>query len=113
MAEPSQVGRVRRASNRSRQVCAVYGAGLAQGLALVTFPAASAVFTDHAAYGLTTGEYGLMFAPQVVMAILASLLGGRIERRWGERRVFLTGLIANLASMGLLVGSRFVQSEHA
>jgi hypothetical protein len=84
-----------------------------QGLALVTFPAASAVFTNRAAYGLTTGEYGLMFAPQTVMAISAALLGVRIEHRWGGRRVFLTGLAANLASMALLVGSRFLQGEHA
>jgi MFS family permease len=101
------------ASLRKREIGAVYGAGLLQGLALVTFPAASAVFTNRAAYGLTTGEYGLMFAPQTAMAITAALLGGRIEHRWGGRRVFLTGLGANLASMALLVGSRFIQGEHA
>jgi MFS family permease len=101
------------ASLRKRKIGAVYGAGLLQGLALVTFPAASAVFTSRAAYGLTTGEYGLMFLPQTTMAILAALLGGRLEHRWGDRRVFLTGLGANLASMALLVGSRFVQGEHA
>ncbi|HEY6477909.1 MAG TPA: MFS transporter, partial [Polyangia bacterium] len=96
-----------------KQVAAVYGAGLLQGLALVTFPAASAVFTDRAAYDLTSGEYGAMFVPQTVMAISAALLGGRIERRWGERRVFLAGLGANLASMALLVGSRFALGAHA
>src|SRR5262245_6122547 len=101
MVEPSPA---RSTAGLRREVGAVYGAGLLQGLALVTFPAASAVFTDRAAYGLTTGQYGLMFAPQTIMAILASLLGGRIERRWGEKRVFLTGLGANLASMALLVG---------
>ena len=56
-----------------KEIGAVYAAGLLQGLALVTFPAASAVFTSRAAYGLSTGEYGAMFAPQVVMAILAAL----------------------------------------
>jgi len=95
-----------------KEIGAVYAAGLLQGLALVTFPAASAVFTSRAAYGLSTGEYGAMFAPQVVMAILAALLGGRIEHRWGEKRVFLTGLGANLASMALLVASRFLLGEH-
>ena len=53
------------ASVRSwKQVGAVYTAGLLQGLALVTFPAASAVFTDPHAHGLSNGEYGAMFAPQ-------------------------------------------------
>jgi fucose permease len=97
---------------RKRQVAAVYSAGLLQGLALVTFPAASGVFTSHADYALTSGEYGLMFAPQTTMAILAALMGGRIQRRWGEKRVFLAGLAANLASMALLVGSRFLLGAH-
>lgn len=101
------------APSNHKQVAAVYGAGLLQGLALVTFPAASAVFTSHAGYDLTSGEYGVMFVPQVVMAIAAALLGGRLERRWGEKRVFLAGLIANLGSMALLVGSRFALGTHA
>jgi MFS family permease len=99
------------AHNR-KQVGAVYGAGLLQGLALVTFPAASAVFTSHAGYDLTSGEYGVMFVPQTIMAVSAALLGGRIERRFGEKRVFLAGLVANLASMALLVGSRFALGSH-
>ncbi len=90
------------------EVATVYAAGLLQGLALVTFPAASAVFTSRDAYGLSTAEYGVMFAPQVALAILASLFGGRIANRWGGKRVFLTGLGANLASMALLVASRFL-----
>jgi MFS family permease len=101
-----------RSTNR-REIVAVYGGGLLQGLALVTFPAASGVFTSRADYGLTTGEYGFMFAPQTALAITAALLGGRLERRWGEKRVFLFGLAANLASMALLLGSRFVSGSHA
>ncbi|HXJ22048.1 MAG TPA: MFS transporter [Polyangia bacterium] len=96
-----------------KQVVAVYGAGLLQGLALVTFPAASAVFTDRSAYALTSGEYGAMFVPQTIMAISAALLGGQAQRRWGGKRVFLAGLGANLCSMALLVGSRFALGAHA
>jgi len=96
-----------------KAVASVYGAGLLQGLALVTFPAASAVFTSRAAYDLTSGEYGAMFVPQTVLAIAAALLGGRIQRRWGEKQVFLAGLVANLGSMALLVGSRFALGTHA
>jgi MFS family permease len=99
---------------RSRkQVGAVYAAGLLQGLALVTFPAASAVFTDPHAHGLSNGEYGVMFAPQTILAVSAALLGGRLARRWGEKRVLLLGLGADLASMALLVSSRFALGAHA
>ncbi|HEX3905064.1 MAG TPA: MFS transporter [Polyangia bacterium] len=96
-----------------KQVGAVYAAGLLQGLALVTFPAASAVFTDPHAHGLSDGEYGVMFAPQTVLAVTAALLGGRLARRWGAKRVLLLGLAADLASMVLLVSSRFVLGSHA
>ena len=45
------------ASVRSwKQVGAVYTAGLLQGLALVTFPAASGVFTDPHAHGLAHSD---------------------------------------------------------
>ena len=96
-----------------KQVGAVYTAGLLQGLALVTFPAASGVFTDPHAYALSNGEYGAMFAPQTVLAVTAALLGGRFARRWGEKRVLLLGLVADLASMALLVSSRFVLGAHS
>jgi MFS family permease len=103
----------RPASARSwKQVGAVYTAGLLQGLALVTFPAASGVFTDPHAHGLSNSEYGIMFAPQTVLAVTAALLGGRFARRWGEKRVLLLGLGADLASMALLVSSRFALGNH-
>src|SRR5664279_250414 len=50
----------------------VYGAGLAQGLALVSFPAASSILTSPTGYDLSTAQYGLMFLPQVVLAITAA-----------------------------------------
>jgi fucose permease len=101
------------AASVRKQVVAVYTAGLLQGLALVTFPAASGVFTDPHAHGLSNGEYGAMFAPQTVLAVTAALLGGRFARRWGEKGVLLLGLGADLASMALLVCSRFVLGSHA
>src|SRR4051812_27993791 len=101
------------ASRSRRQIGAVYGAGLLQGLALVTFPAASAVFTNAADYGLTTAAYGVMFAPQTIIAILASVLGGRFVARWGDKRVFLAGGAGDLAAVAPLFRSRFVMDEHA
>jgi len=98
---------------RTGEVGAVYAAGLLQGLALVTFPAASGVLTSATGYGLSTAEYGAMFAPQTVMAVAAALLSTRLGRRWGQKRVLIVGLAANLSSMALLVGSQFVMQTHA
>ena len=57
------------------EVVTINAAGLVQGIALVTFPAASAIFTSRADYGLSSSQYGVMFAPQVITAVVASLLG--------------------------------------
>jgi MFS family permease len=80
-------------------------AGVVQGVALVTFPAAGTVFTDPNDYGLTNSAYGAMFIPQAVTAVTAALVGAQWAGRVGTRRVYLVGLVANLASMTLLVVS--------
>jgi len=92
---------------------AVNAAGLVQGIALVTFPAASTVFTSPAHYGLSSTQYGAMFIPQVITAVTASLLGGAAARRFTLKRVYLTGLVADLVSMGLLVASQFVATDRS
>lgn len=98
---------------RRNEIAAVYGAGLIQGVALVTFPAASVVFTSTADYGLSSAEYGGMFVPQAFTAIGSSLLGAGLTRRLGAKRIYLLGLVANLLAMALLVLSRFMMNEHA
>jgi MFS family permease len=90
---------------------AVYAAGLIQGITLVTFPAASTIFTSPSQYGLSNTQYGTMFLPQVVTAITGALLGGRLAQRFGTKRVFLAGLVADLASMALLIVSQFFTSD--
>lgn len=94
------------------EIAAVYAAGIVQGIALVTFPAAGAIFTSPAHYGLTNTQYGVMFVPQAVMAIVSSLLGPSLTRRLGARAVFQCGLVANLLAMLLLIASQSVVDNH-
>src|SRR5499427_7504275 len=89
----------------------VYAAGLVQGIALVTFPAASTIFTSPSQYGLSNTQYGSLFLPQVVTAITTSVLGGSLAARFGAKRVFLAGLVADLASMALLIISALFTSS--
>jgi MFS family permease len=89
----------------------VYAAGVVQGIALVTFPAASTVFTDPDEYDLTSTEYGALFLPQVVTAIAAALLGARLGVRFGVKRIYLAGLAANLLAMALLLLSSFFTDD--
>jgi MFS family permease len=95
----------------SRETRVVYGAGVVQGVVLVTFPAASTILTDPDRYDLSSTQYGLLFVPQVVTAIAASLLGATLGRRFGTKRVYLAGLAAGLVSMALLVVSTLFEGD--
>ena len=93
------------------EVTDIYAASMVQGLALVTFPAASTVLTSPQHYGLSSTEYATMFVPQAAMAFGASLLGARLIRHFGIKPIYLIGLTANLVSMALLFLSQFAISN--
>jgi FHS family glucose/mannose:H+ symporter-like MFS transporter len=86
----------------------IYMIGLIQGLALVTFPAASSIFTSSRGFGFSASRYGMMFLPQVILAILASSFGPSFARRWTLKRVLQAGLTADLLAMTLLAASRLL-----
>jgi MFS family permease len=88
-------------------------AGLVQGIVLVSFPAASTIFTSPGDYGLSSGQYGAMFLPQVLTAIAGALTGARLAARIGTKRVYLLGLTLSLVSMGLLLVSAPVKTHQA
>jgi fucose permease len=87
----------------STETRTVYAAGVVQGIALVTFPAASTVFADPDEYGLSNTQYGVLFLPQVGTAIASALLSGTLAGRLGTKLVYLAGLAAGLLSMALLL----------
>jgi Major Facilitator Superfamily len=92
---------------------AVYAAGLVQGVVLVTFPAASTIFTAPGGYGLSSTRYGVMFLPQACLAVVTALAEGGLARRFGAKQVYLAGLVADLAAMLLLIASRFAEGDQA
>ena len=89
----------------------VYAAGIVQGIVLVTFPAASTIFTDPSEYDLSSTQYGALFLPQVVAAITTALLGASLSSRFGAKRVYLVGLAASLVAMALLIVSSFIAED--
>ena len=90
------------------EIGVVYFAAVVQGLALVTFPAASSIFTSPDGFGFDSTRYGALFLPQVLLAILASAFAPRLARRWSLRRVLLAGLAGDVVSMTLLALSRLL-----
>jgi MFS family permease len=89
----------------------VYAAGVVQGIVLVTFPAASTIFTDPDEYDLSSTQYGTLFLPQVITAIATALLGAALAGRYGTKRVYLAGLAAGLVSMVVLIISQFLTED--
>jgi len=63
------------------EIGVVYIAAVVQGLALVTFPAASSIFTSADGFGFDSTRYGALFLPQVLLAILRAIVELRPERR--------------------------------
>src|SRR5215472_17386391 len=93
---------------RRFEVGLIYVVGLVQGLALVTFPAASSIFIDPHGFGFGASRYGMMFIPQVAMAIVASSIGPAAALRSSLKRVLQFGLVAELSDMTLLAVSQLV-----
>ena len=90
----------------------VNAAAIVQGIALVTFPAASTILTDPSEYDLSNTQYGILFLPQVITAITAALLGAGLAGRFGTKRVYLVGLAASLLAMVLLLVSSSLTDDH-
>ena len=98
---------------RSSEIGLLYVIGVVQGLALISFPAASAILVSPTGFALSSTQYGAMFIPQVVLAILASAFGSSLSRRFGLGRVLQLGLGANLASMALLTTTPLLMGSPA
>ena len=114
----SQPGAAPTATASRAESLTINAAGLVQGIALVTFPAVSTIFTAQSSYALSSSQYGLMFVPQVITAVTTALLGAGLigpglASRLGERTVYLSGLVADLAAMLLLIVSWLVVHDHA
>ena len=96
-----------------QEIASVYAGAVIQGIVLVTFPAVAAIFTSTDHYGLSNTEYGGVFVPQAITAIISSLLGAGLTRNIGGKRVLLIGLVMDLLSMALLFGSQFATGTHS
>ncbi len=98
---------------RRSEVGTVYAVGLFQGLSLVAFPAAATILTSKSGYDLSTSRYGVLFLPQVALAISGSLALPRMGRRFDLKPLLIVGVGADIVSMVLLVASNAYQTSAA
>ena len=89
----------------------VYAAGVVQGIALVTFPAASTILTDPAEYDLSSTQYGSLFLPQVITAIAAALLGASLGEPLRHEARLPGRPRGGLVSMVVLIVSQFLDGR--
>jgi len=78
----------------------VYSTAFLQGITMVSFPASSTVLKDTG--GLSDAQYGFIFIPQLITAILGSVAGGILAKRIGLKSLLLSALLANALSQALL-----------
>jgi len=92
-------------------IVSLYLAGMLQGLILVSFPASSAVLKQM--HGLSDAQYGAIFLPQVVLAVIGALGGGALASRLGLKPLLGVALLINAVSQLLLAGSMLLPPEAA
>lgn len=90
-----------------KKVWAVYPGGFLTGLVLVLFPASGSILISAEHHGFSTGQFGSIFTPQIILAIAASLLASKLADKIGMKKVMLLGLMALVFSSGLLTLSHW------
>ncbi len=93
------VGDGRLASFR-RSVALVYGVGLIQGAFGVTIAASSVALRDRLA--LSDTLYGSLFVPALLLAMITSLSGHALLRRFTLRALFLFSLTTEVIALSLM-----------
>lgn len=89
-------------------IAAVYLSGLLIGVSLILFPSAGTLFQDEEFHGLSSSQYGILFTPQIIMAIVSSSLTATLAARYGMKQALRIGLVFALAAMVVLVVSNAV-----
>ncbi len=85
------------------QIATVYLSAFLQGLTLVSFPASSGVLKDM--HGFTDAQYGLIFLPQVALAVIGAVAGGTLARSLRLDMLLWISLLINGASQLLLAST--------
>jgi hypothetical protein len=98
------------AEERAEKRCEVLG--VVQGIVLVTFPAASTIFTDPDRYDLSNTQSGYCSCRRSSLRSRPPW-PGRLGRRFGRKLIYLGGFAAGLVAMGLLIVSQFVETNTA
>lgn len=96
---------------KNLKIMIVYFGGLLTGLSLILYPAMGSVFTDASQFGLSGGQFGAIFIPQALLAIISALTIPFFVSKYGSKKALALGLTALIMSMFLLFASHFYIRE--
>lgn len=71
-----------------------YFTSMLDGLCLILFPASSPFF-KKAPFGISDEQYGAVFLPMIVLAVIVTLLFKKLYRRWGAEKLFFASLLSH------------------
>ncbi len=97
---------------KNRKIISVYFSAFLAGISLVMYPAAGSIFTSDDYHGLSSSQFGSIFIPQIILAIITSLSAPKLAEKWGMKKVMLMGLFALIMSNALLSASHIFMSGH-
>ena len=98
---------------KTRKVVSVYVSGFLVGIVLVLYPAAGTLFTNPDYHGFSSAQFGSIFIPQIILAIITSLFGSKISEKRGMKTIMILGLIALMVSSLLLASTQWLMGGTA
>jgi FHS family glucose/mannose:H+ symporter-like MFS transporter len=81
---------------------------LVLGYSVIALPAAGFIFRDPAWYGITDGQYGLLFLPMVAATIATGFLFQGLVSRFSRHRVFCAGFGLTALYLLLILTASFL-----
>lgn len=92
----------------------LYGlTSLSLGYAVIALPAAGFLFRDPALYGISDGQYGLLFLPMVVATISGGFGYQSVAARFGRHRVFMSGFVLIAGALFLMLAASYAGQRPA
>jgi len=87
----------------------IYSGAFIQGAIAIVFAAYTGNFISKYHYHLTLVQYGFLFIPEIVAAVLATLFAGGIGRRCRAGSAYGAGLSCSLVAMALLISTEWAE----
>jgi hypothetical protein len=88
---------------------AIYAGAALQGAVMVIFAAYTAIFVNKHRYDLTLGQYGALFIPQLIAAVLAAMFAANLCCWLRAQRAYRAGIGCSLAGMALLISTEWAE----